>query len=598
MRRIPVASLVPGPPLAGSLYHASGVCLVRRGDLLTSVVLAALRAARIEEVIELDPTDNVDRFIFECRNSRISLDSIRPDATLQRPLYDFAGNLLLQQNALVSDTARKRLRDRGVTALYVRKTPKERDEEAVQVFEMVLRRLGGTPVGAETPESPPAAGSAASETPTVRILPGARPFEEPTARILPGAKPFEEPTGRIPPGARPFVEPTGKILPGPKPFVEPTGRRTSPLTREAIGAAIAAPLQAREFAQDAPITPGRLDSALEEEISQTQAASEAAPIAASLAQVPVEEERALSVKEKFLVLHEYIHGMTRDLYEHIREHEKVDGALVREFASRIVAALVEDRHLLLNLSHLRSFDTYFLDHPLNVCIFSINIAAAMNFSLEQVAEVAFGALLHDVGMLRVPPEIIEKMGEIHALDRQEIQRHAAYGLEELQGVAHIPRSCAFVAFQAHERSDGSGYPRGRTHRQIHPYARIVAVADVYEALTADRPHRPAILPYQAMEQVVHFGNRRQLDPEAIRAFLRVLCLYPIGSWVQLSDMRIGKVVAAGDTAYDRPVVHALFDADRRPLAAPEFVNLSKVPDCRVVRAVDGAGLGVDIMDGF
>lgn len=568
MRHVAVASLEPGPPLAGSLYHSSGACLVKRGELITPAVLAALRAARITELVELDPGDNAERFIFECRNSRLALDSLPPDATLQRPLYDHSGNLLLQHNAQVSEAIRRRLRDRGITTLYVRKGANERGDEAAEVFRTVLDRLGGPIVGTPAPETSPGDRAAADA----------------------------EPTGGIRPAVRPPEEPAGRILPASAPFVEPTGRRVVPLSQEAIGAALAAPLQARESADSVPITPGQLEATLDEEVSQTQAT--AAPLSASLAQVPVEEERPLSVKERFRVLHEFIAGMTRDLHDHIREHARVDGALVGDFTSRIVAALVEDRHLLLNLSYLRSFETYFLDHPLNVCIFATNTAASMNYSLPQVAEIACGALLHDVGMLRVPPEIIEKMGEINTLDRQEVQKHAAYGLEELQRIPHVPRSCPFVAYQTHERCDGSGYPRGRTLRQIHPYARIVAVADIYEALTADRPHRPALLPYQAMEQIVRLGNRRQLDPEVIRAFLRVMCLYPIGSWVQLSDARIGKVVAAGETAYDRPVVKAMFDADRRPLSAPEVVNLAKVSECRVVRAVDGTGLGVDVMDGF
>jgi HD-GYP domain-containing protein (c-di-GMP phosphodiesterase class II) len=146
--------------------------------------------------------------------------------------------------------------------------------------------------------------------------------------------------------------------------------------------------------------------------------------------------------------------------------------------------------------------------------------------------------------------------------------------------------------------DGSGYPQGLTGDRIHRISRIVAVADVYDALLADRPWRAALLPYKAMEVVLLLVNEGKLDGEVVRAFLETVSLFPLGSWVELTDDRLGRVVAANRGEHTRPVVAMLFGRDGKPLEAPERVDLALRRDIAVARPQDGDDLAVSTVEGW
>jgi hypothetical protein len=135
----------------------------------------------------------------------------------------------------------------------------------------------------------------------------------------------------------------------------------------------------------------------------------------------------------------------------------------------------------------------------------------------------------------------------------------------------------------HERCNGSGYPRGRTAKQIHELAKVAAVADVFLALCSTRPHRPALMPYYALERMLHGVKDGLFDAVVVRALLKTVSLFPVGSFVRISDGRIGKVLRSNGEDYARPVVAAW-----KPGADPNesiVVDLSQEPDLRVIAAL-------------
>jgi HD-GYP domain-containing protein (c-di-GMP phosphodiesterase class II) len=140
-----------------------------------------------------------------------------------------------------------------------------------------------------------------------------------------------------------------------------------------------------------------------------------------------------------------------------------------------------------------------------------------------------------------------------------------------------------VAYQMHERCNGSGYPRGRTAAQIHPLAKIAAVADVFLALVSMRPHRAPVSPYRAIEMILYDTQRQLYDPYVVRALLGAISLFPLGSYVRLSDDRIAKVIRTNPRRYDRPIVE--IEQDSRSTTPPEVVDLALRPEVRVVRAL-------------
>jgi HD-GYP domain-containing protein (c-di-GMP phosphodiesterase class II) len=290
--------------------------------------------------------------------------------------------------------------------------------------------------------------------------------------------------------------------------------------------------------------------------------------------------------------------MTRRLFDNVRQSQSFDGATIGKLAGDIVHAIINDKDLLLNLVHIKGVEDYLVYHSVNVCLISVNIATAMGLSADQVIEVAFGALLHDLGMLRIDKEILEKSGPLTGTEKIEVQKHPIFGLELLQRVKGIPATTPYVAYQSHERLDKSGYVRQREGKQIHLYAKVVAVADVYEALTSERSYRRAFLPYQAMEQIITMGNKRKLDSDVIRAFLRYMSLFPVGSWVQLNDGSVGKVVSANETNYDKPIIRLIYDAQKKKIIPPVLVDLKGSANLKVDRVVDASDLETTLMEGF
>ncbi|MFH1023125.1 MAG: HD-GYP domain-containing protein [Planctomycetota bacterium] len=314
---------------------------------------------------------------------------------------------------------------------------------------------------------------------------------------------------------------------------------------------------------------------------------------------PVKREKG-DVESYIGLHHDAIRAM-REIFQVIRarpDFTAIEGEAVGGIARQAIKALLGDRDLLLNLVYLKTLDDYLIGHSVNVCLLAVNIATAMDYAPGQVLEVAFGALLQDVGMLRVPVEILLKPGRLSPSERREIEKHPFCGLDILQRFRGIPASTPWIAYHSHERMDGSGYNRQRVGPLIHRFARIVAVADVYEALISPRAYREARLPYHAMEEIIKMGHKRKLDPEVIRAFLCYISLYPIGSWVELSDGRIGRVVAANEEIYDRPVVNVIYDTREKRLIPPREVNLLEDRTLRVVGALDGKALQKELMDGF
>lgn len=163
--------------------------------------------------------------------------------------------------------------------------------------------------------------------------------------------------------------------------------------------------------------------------------------------------------------------------------------------------------------------------------------------------------------------------------------------DKVRAVERIPQRSAFIAYQMHERVNGSGYPRGRSGPQIHFLSKVAAVADVYSALVAPRQHRPAMLPYCAVEHVMAQSKQGALDPAAVRALLRSVSLYPIGSYVLLSDGRVGKTIRAHPEEFDRPVVETwevgLFTE------LPQIVDLSEERELFIVQALPRLNMTAD-----
>lgn len=233
------------------------------------------------------------------------------------------------------------------------------------------------------------------------------------------------------------------------------------------------------------------------------------------------------------------------LVEHLTELEY--------YVENVVHNLAKYKSVLLYLTDIDDANDYLFMHSVNVGLFSIVIGIAMNLSLEELCLLGMGGLLHDFGKTRISPEILNKQGRLTLAEFTEIKKHSSLGYNLLKLDAHLDYRIIFMALQHHERCNGSGYPWGISRNKIHPLARIVAVADVYDALTTDRVYR-AKLTSLAATQMINAGDRIHFDHDVITAFNKVAIPYPIGSEVTLNHGVEGKVVGLNSLDLIRPLV--------------------------------------------
>lgn len=201
---------------------------------------------------------------------------------------------------------------------------------------------------------------------------------------------------------------------------------------------------------------------------------------------------------------------------------------------QLVKNLKEDENALIHIAGLKSYDDYTYHHSLSVAVLSVAIGQALKLEERQLHLLGKCAMMHDIGKISIPIEIINKPGKLEKEEFNVIKRHSPEGYQYLNKYSvHDPMLLSTVLFH-HERYDGSGYPYGLKGNKIPLFSRIIAVADVYDALTSPRAYRTAESPGEAVEYVM--GNAGvAFDYDIIRAMLKKVELYPVGSVVLLSN---------------------------------------------------------------
>lgn len=254
-----------------------------------------------------------------------------------------------------------------------------------------------------------------------------------------------------------------------------------------------------------------------------------------------------------------------------------DIAAQRPLDSKRVVGAVEDivesirsrAGVALSVATLRSLDEYTYVHSLNVCVLALTIGIESGLSRPDLIDLGVGAMLHDIGKAIVPLDVLNKPRKLTPQEMAIMKLHAVEGFEILRKQEGVSLLSAHVAFQHHERMDGEGYPRGLPGEEIHSFARMTAVADVMDALTAPRPYRKGLMPDRARE-IVSSLSGTHLDPKYVRVLVHRVCLFPAGVAVRLSTGEIGIVCRQSSLDPARPVIRVLTDSSQRPVEPYEL----------------------------
>lgn len=230
-------------------------------------------------------------------------------------------------------------------------------------------------------------------------------------------------------------------------------------------------------------------------------------------------------------------------------------------------------HVSLNLEGFKQYDYGTYVHSINVALLTAITGMNLGYRKTRLKYLTLGALLHDMGKLRIPKEILNKPGNLTAGEYDVLKQHPHLGAEMLKNIRLLPSVIATVK-EHHERWESKGYPHGLLGNNIHLDAQIVAVNDVYEAITADRPYRKGIPPYQALEMILALSGK-DFNPLVVQAFRESLILYPKNTIVTLNTGEKGVVEAINIQYPTRPLVRLLFDINGRFLNEEIYVDLFK-----------------------
>ncbi|GAB1457784.1 hypothetical protein MASR2M48_30920 [Spirochaetota bacterium] len=222
--------------------------------------------------------------------------------------------------------------------------------------------------------------------------------------------------------------------------------------------------------------------------------------------------------------------------------------MVREKESAVVSAILS--------ANVKGYDL--AAAGVNCAILSVVVGHNMRLPPHRLIHLASGALLHDVGMLRVPEDIIKKKASLSPEEAQKMRAHPLLSYRIIIRELQYPDDVGLVGLQHHERWDGEGYPRKTVGQDIDLLARIVSVADAFEAMVSQKPYRNSMIGYIAIKNLLS-DNSRRFDPDVLKAFVRSMGIYPIGSIVVLNNAAVSKVIDTHADAPLRPKLQILVD---------------------------------------
>jgi HD-GYP domain-containing protein (c-di-GMP phosphodiesterase class II) len=251
---------------------------------------------------------------------------------------------------------------------------------------------------------------------------------------------------------------------------------------------------------------------------------------------------------------------------------------MQDIIKKLIEQVSTRTSCIINMLDLKDYDNYTFQHSINVCILSIIIGVKKNLAYRDLYNLAIAAVYHDVGKMKVDPEIINKKGTLTDEEFVAVKKHPELGIEYLKGFDFLNRDIELGVAQHHERYDGSGYPLGLKNRGICLFARIIALADVFDAITSERSYKKALLPSEAIEYIM--GNANQhFDFEVVHIFLNNVAVYPKGITVLLSNGMKGIVSETFEGFTTRPTVKVIPDESDIP---SYYINLRENHDITIV----------------
>lgn len=308
--------------------------------------------------------------------------------------------------------------------------------------------------------------------------------------------------------------------------------------------------------------------------------------------VPFEEEVG-----KVRQLHTQAKSHINNMFEDARMGRTVDTGGAKQLVKGLVGSIIRNPDALTWMTQLKNKDEYTALHSLNVCVLTLTFARHLGMENAALEEIGLGGFMHDIGKLRVPLDVLNKPGKLTAGEFELMKKHPEYGRDLLNRSGGVPSSTIDIAFSHHERAAGQGYPRGIKADQISRFAAIVAVVDVYDALTSDRCYHKGMSAQDTMKKLYEWRNGA-LDGQLVEQFIQALGVYPVGSVVELNSGELALVLSAEPHSKLQPKVMVFTNAEKQQSLPHRLVDLAQEErnggGLAIRRVVEPSSMGFDI----
>jgi putative nucleotidyltransferase with HDIG domain len=281
------------------------------------------------------------------------------------------------------------------------------------------------------------------------------------------------------------------------------------------------------------------------------------------------------------------------MLEDVRLGRSIDSDEARQAVENVMENITRNQEALICLTQLKNRDEYTSIHSMNVCVLCIAFARHLGLNDNLIRVLGMGALLHDLGKMRVPLEILNKPGKLTAEEFEVMKGHVLLGAEILQDTPGIPPGALKVVLEHHERYKGGGYPHALREDQISWLGQLSAIADVYDAITSDRVYHSHLPPHEAVKRM-YAWSQRDFNVTLMEKFIKCIGIYPLGSAVEINAADIGFVVSYDGSSALKPDVLLVMDARRNRYPVPHKISMTeKAKDMRkdkwvITRVLDAA----------
>jgi HD-GYP domain-containing protein (c-di-GMP phosphodiesterase class II) len=267
-------------------------------------------------------------------------------------------------------------------------------------------------------------------------------------------------------------------------------------------------------------------------------------------------------------------GTVRNFVEDIRFKRDLNLNPVKICADKICKFLYTNNNILSILNNVNDKNPYMYSHPVNVAFISFVIGKWLNLMNEELFNLVCSGILHDIGKAKIRDSILNKSGALSELEIETVRSHPTLGYKILAEINIFDTDVLLGVLFHHERQNGTGYPKGLKGEQISLFARIIAIADIYDAMTSTKPYSLKSSPFKVVEEIEanSFGS---LDPHICQVFLKnIINFYP-GSVVRLNNERVGEIIYINPEERTRPLIHC----------GNEYINMKKERKLEIVELI-------------